>query len=103
MPDAILTRLRTLDEDDIEAALLERSIALPIGDHATAVELVNTMLDYVTEEQARIQADDEARMPKAVDARISDCRLIGLRFLDDVNDNGHEAFRAVGPANIFTD
>lgn len=47
-PDSeLIDRLRTLDEDDVERALTDSYVALPLKTPACALEFYNRMLDQV--------------------------------------------------------
>ena len=62
MDNTLLASLRAITEDDITAALQRAYVQLPITDAAEAVELVQCILDHVTGERARVEAEDEARV-----------------------------------------
>ncbi|WP_068093397.1 hypothetical protein [Novosphingobium rosa] len=61
--------LRAATEDDVTAALDRAWVELPITTPAEALELFNVMLDHLTSERARIEAEDAARISDEVRRR----------------------------------
>jgi hypothetical protein len=66
MPGAIeIKLLRDLSEDDVLAALDGSYLSLPITDAASALELVNVLIDHVSGERDLADAMDHARVGRA--------------------------------------
>lgn len=64
-PDGLVQHFRLATEDDVENALVDAAIALPITNTAEALELFNIMLDELTGERAQADAMDAARIATA--------------------------------------
>jgi len=65
MTDINLPALRAATEDDVLNALDRAYIELPITTAADALELFNVMLDELTGEADRAEAEDRAKIEKA--------------------------------------
>lgn len=60
--DEFLELLRAATEDDVENALVDAAISLPITNTAEALELFNIVLDELTGDRAQADAIDRARI-----------------------------------------